>query len=257
MTQQFYQSNGVNRLELTPNVAPAPNAPSLIVPQVGPAGPAGPIGPVGPPGPQGPSGPAGAQGIQGPPGAQGAQGLQGPIGPGYAATSATPLTVATGSQTFVTQAGLAYTIGVRARSSSNANSNNYMEGLVSSYSGTSLTINIDLANGSGSHSDWNINLSGSVGAGYTATSTSAASIVTGAVTLTTQSGLAYTPGARVRVSAQSAPQNWIEGIVTSYSGNSLSVSTDTIGGSGAFTAWDINIAGQPGVPLPDIDGGVF
>lgn len=257
MTQLLEANNGVNRLEMTPNAAPAPGVTSLIVPQVGPAGPAGADGPVGPPGPQGPGGPAGAQGIQGAAGAQGAQGLQGAVGPGYAATSASALAVAQGSRTFVTQAGLAYTAGVRCRASSNAAPTIYMEGIVSSYSGTSLTIDVDLANGSGSRSDWNLNLSGAVGSGYMATSTSAAGITLGSVTFTTQAGLAYTSGARSRISAQSQPQNWIEGIVTSYAGNTLIVNIDTFGGSGAFIAWNINIAGQPGQPDPIIDGGPF
>jgi hypothetical protein len=130
------------------------------------------------------------------------------------------------------------------------NLNVYMEGWVTAYSGTSLSMNVDLINGSGSYSAWYLNLSGAPGAGYAATSASPLSIVTGPTTLTTQLGLAYSPGARVRVSAQTAPTNWIEGIVTAYSPftGTLAVAVDTIGGSGAFTAWNINIAGQPGAP---------
>jgi hypothetical protein len=153
----------------------------------GPAGPPGPQGPQGNPGPQGVQGPtgpqgpqgntgatgatgaAGAQGPQGNPGATGAQGPQGnpgvtgATGPGYQATSATSLTIGTGAKVFTTQAGLAYTVGARARAASNATPTNWMEGLVSAYSGTSLTVNVDLTNGSGSAADWNINLSGQQG----------------------------------------------------------------------------------------------
>jgi hypothetical protein len=150
----------------------------------GPAGPPGPQGPQGNPGPQGVQGPtgpqgpqgntgatgaAGAQGPQGNPGATGAQGPQGnpgvtgATGPGYQATSATSLTIGTGAKVFTTQAGLAYTVGARARAASNATPTNWMEGLVTAYSGTSLTVNVDLTNGSGSAADWNINLSGQQG----------------------------------------------------------------------------------------------
>jgi hypothetical protein len=167
------------------------------------------------------------------------------------------LAVATGEHVFITQSGLAYSPGVRCRASSNANAGVYMEGRVSAYSGTSLTIAVDLANGSGSYNDWNLNLTGPTGSGYAATSTSSLSISLGQITLTTQPGLAYTPGARVRIAAQSAPTNWIEGIVTAYSVSALSVAVDLLGGLGAFSAWDINLTGQPGQPSSAIDGGVF
>ena len=74
------------------------------------------------------------------------------------ATSSTSLAVGTGSTTFATQSGLAYTAGARARASSAADGANYMEGLVTSYSGTSLAINADTIGGSGTHTDWDINL---------------------------------------------------------------------------------------------------
>src|SRR5262249_59246154 len=79
----------------------------------------------------------------------GASGPTGPTGPtgatgsGYTATSTTSLTIGTGSKSFTTQAGLAYTSGARIRASSAANSANYMEGVVSSYSGTTLAVTVD------------------------------------------------------------------------------------------------------------------
>jgi hypothetical protein len=154
---------------------------------------------------------------------------------------------------------LAYTVGVRCRAASNANPNTYMEGWITSYVGNSLTMNVDLLNGSGSHNDWNINVSGAPGLGYAGTSTSAASIVTGPVTITTQPGLAYSAGARVRLSAQADPTNWIEGLCTAYSSltDAMTVNVDLTGGTGAFLAWNINIAGQQGIPPTIIDGGTF
>jgi hypothetical protein len=161
-------------------------------------------------------------------------------------------------QTFATQSLLAYSPGIRCRASSNAAPTaHYMEGYVTSYAGNSLTVNIDMIGGTGTYNDWNLNLAGPTGAGYSATATGAASILVGSVTLTTQTALAYTAGARVRFSAQGSPQNWIEGLVTAYSGTSISAAIDIFGGSGAYSAWDLNLAGQPGQPLPDIDGGSF
>ncbi|MCW2077832.1 UNVERIFIED_ORG: hypothetical protein M2193_000007 [Bradyrhizobium japonicum] len=93
----------------------------------------------------------------------GATGNTGATGAGYGGTSATSLAIGTGSKVFTTQAGLAYQGGARVRTSSNANGANYMEGLVTAYSGTSLTINADTVGGSGTFADWNINLAGNAG----------------------------------------------------------------------------------------------
>lgn len=87
----------------------------------------------------------------------------GPVGPGYAATSSTSLSTGTGSKTFVTQSGLAYTAGARVRATSTG-SGDYMEGLVTSYSGTSLAVNMTRNVGTGTHADWTLNLTGDVGA---------------------------------------------------------------------------------------------
>jgi hypothetical protein len=81
----------------------------------------------------------------------------------YAATSTTELTIGTGSKTLTTQDGKPYANGTRLRIASDSNPSNYMEGIVTSYSGTSLTINVDNTGGSGTYSDWNINLSGDKG----------------------------------------------------------------------------------------------
>ncbi len=108
--------------------------------------------------------------LQGP---QGLQGLQGSAGAGYAATSSTSRTIAsTGTLSFTTQSGLAYSSGARVRVTDQASASNYMEGVCSSYSGTTLTIVVDLAGGAGTIAAWNINVSGERGATYTAGSLS-------------------------------------------------------------------------------------
>jgi hypothetical protein len=132
--------------------------------QTGPIGPTGPTGdPGGPPGPQGPAGPQGNQGANGTNGIQGIQGVQGIQGASYIATSITSLAVALGVQTFTTQTGLAYLVGARARASSNSAPTNFMEGIVTSYTGTALTINVDVIGGSGTFADWNLNVAGVAG----------------------------------------------------------------------------------------------
>jgi len=97
-------------------------------------------------------------------GPAGATGATGAAGAGYAATSTTSLAIGTGSTSFTTQAGLAYSTGAFVRASSAANGANYMQGLVTSYSGTTLVFNVTETGGSGTHADWNINLVGNTGA---------------------------------------------------------------------------------------------
>ena len=122
------------------------------------------VGPAGPTGPQGNTGAVGATGPAGAQGTPGVQGVPGLSGPGYAATSNSLFTIGNGVRAFVTQSGLAYSTGARVRASSNSNGANYMEGLITAYSGTGMIVNVDTTGGSGSHADWNINLAGNVGA---------------------------------------------------------------------------------------------
>lgn len=112
---------------------------------------------------RGPTGPTGATGATG---ATGSTGATGATGPGYAATSTSSVAIASsGSKTFTTQSGLAYSAGARVRvADTAAPSTNYMEGVVTSYSGTTLTFTADRSAGSGTLSSWTINLVGDVGA---------------------------------------------------------------------------------------------
>lgn len=100
---------------------------------------------------------------QGPAGSTGAQGN---TGPGYAATSVSSVAIASsGSQTFTTQAGLAYMAGARVRvADAAAPSTNYMEGVVTSYSVTTLVFTADRSAGSGTKTSWTINCVGDSGA---------------------------------------------------------------------------------------------
>lgn len=87
-------------------------------------------------------------------------GTPGASGAGYGGTSTTSLAIATGSKTFTTQAGLAYLAGSRVRAASAADGSNFMEGLVSSYSSTTLDLVVDTTGGSGTHADWNLSIAG-------------------------------------------------------------------------------------------------
>ena len=122
-----------------------------------------PIGGSGGGGP-GPPGPPGATGPAGPPGAAGAPGATGATGPGYLATSVTAITIGTGSKTLVTQAGLAYSVGARVRVTVTLSPTIFIEGILTAYSGTVMTIAVDTTSGSGTYGSWDINIAGQVGA---------------------------------------------------------------------------------------------
>ena len=97
---------------------------------------------------------------------QGIQGNTGATGSGYGGTSTTSLLIANSTtKTFTTQAGLAYQVGTYMRASSAANGANFMEGLCSAYSGTSLSIAVTKIGGSGTFADWGFATAGAPGTG--------------------------------------------------------------------------------------------
>lgn len=97
--------------------------------------------------------------------AKGEQGIQGITGASYAATSSTSLTIGTGSKTLTVAAGLAYVMGSRIRVASAGSPTNYMEGICTAYTGTSITISMLRASGSGTFSDWTLSIAGDPGSG--------------------------------------------------------------------------------------------
>ncbi|TCU68253.1 hypothetical protein EDE08_109350 [Bradyrhizobium sp. R2.2-H] len=86
---------------------------------------------------------------------------------------------------------------------------------------------------------------GPTGAGYGGTSTTSLTIGTGSKVFTTQSGLAYQDGARVRATATAGATGWLEGVAT-YGGTTLTITGDKTSGSGTGTAWNFNVVGEPG-----------
>ena len=83
---------------------------------------------------------------------------------GFVGDSTTSLLIAIGSKTFTTQSGEQYTAGIWVQATSAANNANYMFGQVTSYSGTSLVVDVQVVGGSGTLNDWNISLVGARGA---------------------------------------------------------------------------------------------
>lgn len=79
--------------------------------------------------------------------------------------STTSLSIGSGSKTFAVAAGLPLGVGQYIIATSNANPTTHsMNGQVTAYSGTSLTITVDAFLGSGSRADWTIRNSGPRGA---------------------------------------------------------------------------------------------
>lgn len=88
---------------------------------------------------------------------------------------------------------------------------------------------------------------GDAGNGYKATSTSSTAIATGSKTFDVGTpNLAYTAGARVRVTVATDATKFMEGVVSAYTGNTLTVLVDTVEGTGTFATWNVNVTGERG-----------
>lgn len=165
----------------------------------------------------------------------------------YETTSSTDNTIGLGNLTFTVAAALSYTPGVRVRAADVIDPTNFVEGLVVSYSGTTLVINADFTGGSGTILNWNINLGGKYEK-YITTSTSSVLISFDVnKTFTVEAGLAYKYGMKVRASQVGTPSTFIDGMVASYSGTTLVITPDSMGGSGygsSIANWDIYLAGS-------------
>ena len=89
-----------------------------------------------------------------------------------------------------------------------------------------------------------------VGIGYyNLTSVSSVAIGTGSKTFTvnlSNTSTAFTVGTRVRVAYVTTPANFMEGVITSFSGTTMIVNVDSIGGSGTYANWTVSVAGIQG-----------
>jgi hypothetical protein len=153
-----------------------------------------------------------------------------PVANALIGTSTTSLTIGTGSTTFTTQSGLTIGAGQYLIIPSNANSANYFFGQVTSYSGTTLVVNVTQTGGSGTNADWNIFASGPPGpAGSgninSGTTNELAYYATGGTTLsglaTANSGVLVTSGTGVPSISTAIPA----GVTLPFSGISSGTNT--------------------------------
>lgn len=96
-----------------------------------------------------------------------------------------------------------------------------------------------------------------IGIGYYGLSSSSSVLIgTGSKTFTTNlnaTNTAFTVGSRVRVAYTTTPTNFMEGTITAFSGTSMTVDVDVVGGSGTYAAWSFTSVGSAGVT--SISGG--
>jgi hypothetical protein len=91
---------------------------------------------------------------------------------------------------------------------------------------------------------------GAQGTGYNATSATPLALTDIAnISFTTQPGLAYSVGARVRLSSRGTPSTYMEGPILSYDSTSGAMTVAAglkLGTAGTYSDWNLNIAGIPG-----------
>jgi hypothetical protein len=150
---------------------------------------------VGPQGPQGSTGIPGAEGIPGANGDQGDQGPQGAQGNGYFVFSPSSHSLSVGSKTFIVSSPESYFDGLYVRVTSNNVPTYWMQGVITAYTSTTITVNVDTVNGSGTYESWHFSIAGVTGAqgaqGAAGTNGTNGDWST-AQTLNTQTGTSYT-----------------------------------------------------------------
>jgi len=151
----------------------------------------------------------------------------------YNTTSTTSVSIATGSQTFtVAESGKPYVVGTPLRAASQADPDNFMDGTVTAYSGTSLTIDIKNTGGSGTYADWNITIGGGTALFEVP---SVVSIVQGGTGASTASSARINLGVPETIRALSDVDNTFSGATHSETSTSVTatvgerVSVDTAG----------------------------
>jgi hypothetical protein len=88
----------------------------------------------------------------------------------YNETSATSTTIGTGSKTFtvtIPVTSTAFTVGTRVRVAYAVTPSNFMEGVITAFTTTSMTVNVDATGGSGTYTNWTISVAGIAGANST------------------------------------------------------------------------------------------
>ena len=156
-------------------------------------------------------------------------------------SSTSTVTIGTGSQTFTVPTGLSIIAGQPVFIFDQANPpisgqslvGNTETGTVTSYSGSSLVVNIATVTGSGTPTNWIIVV-------YMAAVTGVSVILgTGSKTFSpvpTTMPISLNQWVTICQTSNMA-NNWMTGIVTAYSGGSLTVNVIAISGSGTLTNW--------------------
>jgi hypothetical protein len=87
-----------------------------------------------------------------------------------------------------------------------------------------------------------------IGVGYYGLTSSTSTLIgTGSKTFTTNfdsTATAFTVGTRVRLAYSVTPANFMEGVITSFTGTTLVVNVDNTGGSGTYASWTVSVAGS-------------
>jgi len=87
-----------------------------------------------------------------------------------------------------------------------------------------------------------------IGIGYYGLTSSTSTLIgTGSKTFTTNlsaTSTAFAVGTRVRLAYTITPANFMEGVITSFSGTTLVVNVDNTGGSGTFASWQVSVTGS-------------
>jgi hypothetical protein len=132
-----------------------------------------------------------------------------------------------------------------------------MEGTITAFATTTMTISVDDTNGTGTLTSWKISIAGQIGAtgatgigrGYFGlTSTTSQAIATGTKTFTVnqaQGTNAFAVGQYVRAFGATTT-NYMEGNITAYTTTSLTLNVTLIGGTGTFASWSITATGAQG-----------
>ncbi len=159
----------------------------------------------------------------------------------YSGTSTTSLAIATGAKVFTTQADKLWVSGQYLQIASAANNANYMHGTVTSYSGTTLTMNITDIGGSGTLADWNISISGTQGP----TGPSSGGTVT-SVSVTSSNGFAGSVATSTTTPAITISTS-VTGIL---SGNGTAISAASTTGSGSVVLATSPVLVTPALGIP-------
>lgn len=169
-------------------------------------------------------------------------------------TSTTSNTIGTGSKSFTIPAGLSFVNGDIVVAIQTSNSSNYMYGAVTSYSGTTLTINMTTTAGAGTFTDWTIGQNN--GANVACRAINCTNVLMSRLKVT---GLFYVGLEQQNCNGGRVIDNEISGVINrpiyvyaaSGSADDIVVRDNLIMGNN-FTMYGINLNGSTGGTITDV-----